>query len=114
MIHKEEPRSSISSYLRALLTIPIVEQRKDNLVLHSLCDEDELTLVFKKLRPTLKMLVPIWKALCAATDCKDRVMVDGEYWQTNCVDGAAVEKPITLKPGEEWTGRLELSAFPSL
>ncbi|GJY50992.1 hypothetical protein Tco_0441839 [Tanacetum coccineum] len=100
MIHKEEPRSSISSYLRALLNIPIVEQRKDNLVLHSLCDEDELTLVFKKLRPTLKMLVPIWKALCAATDCKD--------------NGAAVEKPIALKPGEEWTGRLELSAFPSL
>ncbi|KAJ4836367.1 hypothetical protein Tsubulata_040527, partial [Turnera subulata] len=27
-----------------------------------------------------------------------------------CVDGAAIEKPITLKPGEEWTGRLELSA----
>ncbi|KAI3754245.1 hypothetical protein L1987_54024 [Smallanthus sonchifolius] len=34
-------------------------------------DENELTLVFKKFRPPLKMLVPIWKALCAATDCKE-------------------------------------------
>ncbi|KAJ0802670.1 putative glucose-6-phosphate 1-epimerase [Helianthus annuus] len=38
-------------------------------------------------------------------------MGDDEYRQTICVDGAAVEKPITLKPGEEWTGRLELSAL---
>ncbi|KAM0889162.1 hypothetical protein ACQ4PT_027894 [Festuca glaucescens] len=28
-------------------------------------DEDELMLVFKKLHPPVKMLVPIWKALCA-------------------------------------------------
>ncbi|PWA35352.1 galactose mutarotase-like superfamily protein [Artemisia annua] len=41
-------------------------------------------------------------------------MGDEEYRQTICVDGAAVEKPIKLKPGEEWTGRLELSALPSL
>ncbi|KAF8101084.1 hypothetical protein N665_0210s0019 [Sinapis alba] len=26
--------------------------------------EEQLTLVFKELRPSLKMLVPIWKALC--------------------------------------------------
>ncbi|GKD35812.1 hypothetical protein Tco_1251321, partial [Tanacetum coccineum] len=25
----------------------------------------------KKFRPPLKMLVPIWKALCAATNCKE-------------------------------------------
>ncbi|XP_059645658.1 uncharacterized protein LOC132287155 [Cornus florida] len=31
--------------------------------------EEELMLVFKGLRPPVKMLVPIWKALCAATDC---------------------------------------------
>lgn len=29
--------------------------------------EAELMLVFKELRPPVKMLVPIWKALCAAT-----------------------------------------------
>ncbi|KAM1587635.1 hypothetical protein ACFX1X_027103 [Malus domestica] len=29
--------------------------------------EAELVLVFKELRPPMKMLVPIWKALCAAT-----------------------------------------------
>lgn len=38
---------------------------------------------------------------------------DEEYRQMLCVDGAAIEKPITLKPGEEWTGRLELSVVPS-
>ncbi|KGN55599.1 uncharacterized protein LOC101204797 isoform X2 [Cucumis sativus] len=29
--------------------------------------EDELLLVFKELRPPVKMLVPVWKALCTAT-----------------------------------------------
>ncbi|KAL5814297.1 hypothetical protein ACOSQ3_025091 [Xanthoceras sorbifolium] len=38
---------------------------------------------------------------------------DEEYKQMLCVDGAAIEKPITLKPGEEWTGRLELSVVLS-
>lgn len=38
---------------------------------------------------------------------------DEEYKQMLCVDAAAVERAITLKPGEEWTGRLELSAVPS-
>ncbi|CAK8539324.1 unnamed protein product [Lathyrus sativus] len=38
---------------------------------------------------------------------------DEEYKHMLCVDGAAVENPITLKPGEEWTGRLELSVVPS-
>uniref|UniRef100_A0A5B7BNI1 glucose-6-phosphate 1-epimerase n=1 Tax=Davidia involucrata TaxID=16924 RepID=A0A5B7BNI1_DAVIN len=39
---------------------------------------------------------------------------DEEYKQMLCVDGAAIEKPITLKPGEEWTSRLELSVVPSI
>lgn len=30
-------------------------------------DEDELKLVFQKFRPPVKMLVPIWKALCTFT-----------------------------------------------
>ncbi|KAF2317191.1 hypothetical protein GH714_016129 [Hevea brasiliensis] len=38
---------------------------------------------------------------------------DDEYKHMLCVEAAAVEKPITLKPGEEWRGRLELSAVPS-
>ncbi|KAI8545010.1 hypothetical protein RHMOL_Rhmol07G0009900 [Rhododendron molle] len=38
---------------------------------------------------------------------------DEEYKQMLCVNGAAILKPITLKPGEEWTGRLELTAVPS-
>lgn len=38
---------------------------------------------------------------------------DEEYKQMLCVDGAAIERPITLKPGEEWTGHLELSVLPT-
>ncbi|KAB1219554.1 putative glucose-6-phosphate 1-epimerase [Morella rubra] len=47
---------------------------------------------------------------------KSKSMVDfgdEEYKQMLCVDGAAIEKQITLKPGEEWTGRLQLSVEPS-
>lgn len=47
---------------------------------------------------------------------KSKAMVDlgdEEYKQMLCVDAAAIEKPITLKPGEEWTGRLELAVVPS-
>ncbi|XP_031504492.1 putative glucose-6-phosphate 1-epimerase [Nymphaea colorata] len=46
---------------------------------------------------------------------KSKSMVDfgdNEYKQMLCVDGAAIEKPITLKPGEEWIDRLELSVAP--
>ncbi|PWA54107.1 hypothetical protein CTI12_AA326890 [Artemisia annua] len=38
---------------------------------------------------------------------------DEEYKQMLCVEAAAIEKPVTLKPGEEWKVRLELSAVPS-
>ncbi|KAG2575346.1 hypothetical protein PVAP13_7KG428400 [Panicum virgatum] len=38
---------------------------------------------------------------------------DDEYKRMVCVEAAAIEKPVTLKPGEEWTGKLELSAVPS-
>lgn len=38
---------------------------------------------------------------------------DDEYKHMLCVQAACVEKPITLKPGEEWRGRQELSAVPS-
>lgn len=49
-------------------------------------------------------------------DKKSKAMADfgdAEYKKMVCVDGAAIEKPITLKPGEEWTGRLELAVVPS-
>ncbi|CAL5015055.1 unnamed protein product [Urochloa decumbens] len=38
---------------------------------------------------------------------------DEEYKHMLCVEPAAVEKSIILKPGEEWKGRMELSAVPS-
>lgn len=47
---------------------------------------------------------------------KAKAMVDfgdDEYKHMLCVDPAAMEKPITLKPGEEWTGRMEITVVPS-
>ncbi|CAL5210418.1 unnamed protein product [Lathyrus oleraceus] len=38
---------------------------------------------------------------------------DDEYKHMLCVQSACVEKAITLKPGEEWKGRQEISAVPS-
>ncbi|KAK1366769.1 Glucose-6-phosphate 1-epimerase [Heracleum sosnowskyi] len=38
---------------------------------------------------------------------------DDEYKHMLCVEAAAVEKPITLKPGEEWRGRQEISTVAS-
>ncbi|KAL6502390.1 hypothetical protein OROHE_024668 [Orobanche hederae] len=39
---------------------------------------------------------------------------DEEYKNMLCVDAAAIEKAITLKPGEEWTGRVQLSVMASI
>ncbi|XP_006646959.1 putative glucose-6-phosphate 1-epimerase [Oryza brachyantha] len=36
-----------------------------------------------------------------------------EYKRMLCVGAANVEKPITLRPGEEWQGRQEISVVPS-
>ncbi|XP_076951772.1 putative glucose-6-phosphate 1-epimerase isoform X1 [Bidens hawaiensis] len=38
---------------------------------------------------------------------------EDEYRQMVCVNGAVIEKPVTLKPGEEWTGRSEIIVVPS-
>ncbi|RRT42600.1 hypothetical protein B296_00033249 [Ensete ventricosum] len=38
---------------------------------------------------------------------------DDEYKHMLCVEAAAIENAITLKPGEEWKGRLYLSVVPS-
>ncbi|CAH9140973.1 unnamed protein product [Cuscuta epithymum] len=49
-------------------------------------------------------------------DKKSKAMTDfgdDEYKHMLCVEAAAIEKAITLKPGEEWRGRQEISAVPS-
>lgn len=38
---------------------------------------------------------------------------DNGYKHMICIEAAAVEKPIFLKPGEEWIGRQELSTVPA-
>ncbi|XP_019445176.1 PREDICTED: uncharacterized protein LOC109348995 [Lupinus angustifolius] len=40
--------------------------------------ESEMVLVFKSLRPPVKMLVPVWKALCAATGSKEEACTHEE------------------------------------
>lgn len=40
-------------------------------------------------------------------------LANEEYKYMLCVDGAAIEKPIILNPGKEWTGRVELVVIPS-
>uniref|UniRef100_A0A1J3J960 Phosphatidylinositol N-acetylglucosaminyltransferase subunit H n=1 Tax=Noccaea caerulescens TaxID=107243 RepID=A0A1J3J960_NOCCA len=40
--------------------------------------EEQLTLVFKELRPPLKMLVPIWKALCTVLGTDQSEMITEE------------------------------------
>ena len=49
-------------------------------------------------------------------DKKAKAMPDlgtEEYKCMLCVGAACIEKPITLRPGEEWQGRQELSSVPS-
>ncbi|XP_015573875.2 uncharacterized protein LOC8260903 isoform X2 [Ricinus communis] len=46
-----------------------------SLILHG---ETELTLVFKELRSPVKMLVPIWKALCSASGSKENLGTSAE------------------------------------
>ena len=38
---------------------------------------------------------------------------DEDYKRMVCVESGAIEKVITLKPGEEWQGRQELKSVPS-
>ncbi|GJX69391.1 putative glucose-6-phosphate 1-epimerase [Tanacetum coccineum] len=55
----------------------------------------------------------VWNLL----DKKAKAMVDfvdEEYKHMLCVEAAVVEKPITLKPGEEWRGMQELSTVNKL
>lgn len=55
--------------------------------------------------------LPFPAAVWNPWDKKAKAMADfgdDEYKRMLCVDGAALEKPVSLKPGEEWTGRLEL------
>ncbi|KAE8710089.1 WUSCHEL related homeobox 13 isoform 1 [Hibiscus syriacus] len=40
--------------------------------------KEELVLVFKELRPPMKMLLPVWKALCASMENKESAVTSGE------------------------------------
>ncbi|KMT11985.1 hypothetical protein BVRB_5g099470 [Beta vulgaris subsp. vulgaris] len=58
--------------------------------------------------PDVAVWNPWEKKAKALTD-----LADDEYKGMLCVDGAAIEKPINLKPNEEWMGQLELSVLSS-
>ncbi|KAF2600178.1 hypothetical protein F2Q68_00007967 [Brassica cretica] len=55
----------------------------------------------------------VWNPWDKKSKKKISDMGDEDYKHMLCVEAAAIERPITLKPGEEWKGRLELSAVPS-
>lgn len=38
---------------------------------------------------------------------------DEEYKHMVCVEAGAIDDAVTLKPSEEWTGRLQLSLLPN-
>ncbi|KAH0871062.1 hypothetical protein HID58_078084 [Brassica napus] len=61
-------------------------------------------LIKKEGLPDVVVWNPWDKKAKALTDLGDE-----EYKHMLCVDGAAIEKPINLKSGEEWTGKLNLS-----
>ncbi|KAG1326907.1 Glucose-6-phosphate 1-epimerase [Cocos nucifera] len=49
-------------------------------------------------------------------DKKAKALMDfgsDEYKHMLCVEAAAIEKPISLKPGQEWKGMQELTVVPS-
>ncbi|XP_068635956.1 uncharacterized protein [Aristolochia californica] len=46
--------------------------------------EPELLLVFQKLRPPVKMLIPVWKALCAATSGGSTILeTEDGHWPSS-------------------------------
>ncbi|CAN6849840.1 unnamed protein product [Brassica oleracea] len=55
----------------------------------------------------------VWNPWDKKSKKKISDMGDEDYKHMLCVEAAAIERPISLKPGEEWKGRLELSAVPS-
>ncbi|WOL14791.1 hypothetical protein Cni_G23572 [Canna indica] len=68
VIHRFVPISKILKPVLNECVTPITCYWSLALVLR---DEDELMLAFQKLQPPVNMLVPVWKALCAATECKE-------------------------------------------
>uniref|UniRef100_A0A2P2JNJ6 Phosphatidylinositol N-acetylglucosaminyltransferase subunit H conserved domain-containing protein n=1 Tax=Rhizophora mucronata TaxID=61149 RepID=A0A2P2JNJ6_RHIMU len=68
IVRRFVPVSKILKPVLVECVTPITCYWSLSLILH---EEAEQMLVFKELRPPLKMLVPVWKALCAACDGKD-------------------------------------------
>ena len=61
-------------------------------------------------------IYPLLAVVWNPWDRKAKAMPDfgaEEYKCMLCVGAARIEKPITLRPGEEWQGRQEISPVPS-
>ncbi|KAL8114077.1 hypothetical protein AgCh_021093 [Apium graveolens] len=50
----------------------------------------------------------VWNPWEKKSQVKTDDFHNDEYRRMVCIDGAAIERPIALKPGEEWTSCLEL------
>ncbi|KAI7753920.1 hypothetical protein M8C21_033119, partial [Ambrosia artemisiifolia] len=87
-------------YLSTPKKIAVLDHKKKQTIViqkHGLPDAGEICLIFLR----------IWEK-------KAKTIVDlgeGEYKYFVAVEAAAIGKPVTLKPGEEWNGRLELSTI---
>ncbi|KAG5244385.1 phosphatidylinositol N-acetylglucosaminyltransferase [Salix suchowensis] len=68
IVHRFIPIGKILKPVLLECVSPVTCYWSLSLLLHG---EAELTLVLKELRPPVKMLIPIWKALCDASDIKE-------------------------------------------
>ncbi|KAF9681243.1 hypothetical protein SADUNF_Sadunf06G0205300 [Salix dunnii] len=68
IVHRFIPIGKILKPVLLECVSPVTCYWSLSLLLHG---EAELTLVFKELRPPVKMLIPIWKALCDASGIKE-------------------------------------------
>ncbi|KAI3834355.1 hypothetical protein MKX03_030162 [Papaver bracteatum] len=70
VVHRFVPSGGILKPILSECVTPVTCYWSLGLVVRG---EAELLLVFQKLRPPMKMLICVWKALCSASDGKERV-----------------------------------------
>lgn len=109
-------------YLSSPNIIAVLDhERKRTFIIRKegLPDVGKLSIVCCSMVISLILVTPLF-LVCAAVwnpwEKKSKSMVDlgdEEYKHMLCVDGAVIEKPVNLKPGEEWTGRIQLSVVGS-
>nr|GMC94728.1 Phosphatidylinositol N-acetylglucosaminyltransferase subunit H like [Ipomoea batatas] len=70
IIRRFVPSSKILKPVLNECVTPVTCYWSLSLIIHG---EEQLLVVFKELRPPVKTLVPIWKALCASIECGEHI-----------------------------------------